>query len=76
MESRVVLMMQEDTPERFLKIEEINQIQPNELDAYSSAAASDTIVQPIPAAMATVEEKGEMEQSPFQLKIPVGAKHL
>jgi len=65
-ESRVVLMMQQDTPERFLKIEDISQIQPSELDAFSMAAASDTIVQPIPIAVAATKEQ---EQQLFSLQL-------
>ncbi|MBI2141331.1 hypothetical protein HYU16_02810, partial [Candidatus Woesearchaeota archaeon] len=80
-ESRVVLMMQQDSPGRFLKIGEINPIQPDVLDAFSRAAAAATVIQQLPAVAAAAAEEVQSKpgQPLFQLKlpkIPVGAKHL
>ena len=73
-ESRVVLMMQEDAPERFLRINEINPISSQALDAFSLAAASDTVIQPIPSSLAS--ETAE-ELFPLKLKVPaVAARKL
>ena len=78
-ESRVVLMMQQDSPERFLKIEEINPIHSDGLDAFSMAADNDTAVHPMLQPVVAAESTQAHEPELFQLKIPkmpVAAKHL
>ena len=69
-ESRVVLMMQEGTPGRFLEIGELSPV--NAIDAFSNADGE------IEGASLAVAENSEtdVEEPLFQLKFPVGAKHL
>ncbi|MBI3037407.1 4-demethylwyosine synthase TYW1 [Candidatus Woesearchaeota archaeon] len=67
-ESRVVLMMQKDGPERFLKNEEISPIQIGELDAFSRAAATETVIHRISEPVAAAVQN--IEQPLFQLKMP------